>query len=999
MLTIYDTANEIRFQTPINKGSKRAVELMGNDYVMLKFSVSRPIYFKLGDWCDIPGFGRFELVELYHPTYNKATGGYDYELELEAYYCKWRNKIFKYTPESSGREASWSLTATLDVHLGVFLRNLKALGYTYNEQEFIFSIDETVVQSAKPLTYNNTDMISALNMMAEAWECEWWIEDHVIYFGRCELGTPIDFEQGVNVEDISSSGNKNVYATRIYAFGSTRNIPVNYRPVDESVVVNGIVQKRLMLPAGTPYVDAYPDMPTEAAVEQVVVFDDIYPRTDGKIDSVDSYTNTVTNEDGTTNTETFYRFKDNSIKFSKDYILENEELHIIFQSGSLNGLDFGVTFNPLGVSEKLSDGSWNPDAQLWEIVANENYGRKLPDTVLVPKAGDKYVLYGWDATKIADLGLIAKAEQELLAKTNEYIAKTKIDPNSYPCTMMSDWMKEQGQTSTGYYFPFRLGDRVNLISDAHFINGCRQSRIIGYECPLDYPYDSPVITVGETKTVSRLGALENTVESLTLKGQTFTGVGNEGGNSVYLITTNDSTTPTNRNVFSALRSLQEFLSKKNDDTAAGLITFLKGLTARAVARLKEGAEFGEFISGMMTGIGGAVDGRGNAEFESVTVRSALRVMELIINRLGAQEGDTIYSESDTIDSCTLNPDGTYTLKVKEKYDGYFTAMTAGMVLKGTVNTLGKGGTDYYTSFMRVNSVNASANILEVSLYPDDEVPAGKNYPPCPLMKAVRWGHQTDRSKQSLFYVSSTEGRLVKLTGVDRPIIGFWNYEVSFGTLPEKLSELLPIALGESGLYAKHIVAESIWQLDHQGRPLPTVRDRGPYAPDGDYYSGDTLRPETNDWELSDTWHNGCRWRCMVTGTDVPPSYDVTAWAFIEGDPTFRVELRGGPAAIRPRSFRFTLEVAASIYNEDITHTIADGDIEWTRYTEDSDGNPRTDSDNIWAMRHAQAGKSLTLTEADLDIIAGIVPKVAVFTATVRLRPGTTPVKASYGYRT
>ena len=101
---------------------------MGSDYVLLKFSVSKPIYFQLGDWCDVPGNGRFELVELYNPTYNKATGGYDYELELEAYYCKWRNKIFKYTPESGGREASWSLTDTLEVHLDVFLRNLKTMG-------------------------------------------------------------------------------------------------------------------------------------------------------------------------------------------------------------------------------------------------------------------------------------------------------------------------------------------------------------------------------------------------------------------------------------------------------------------------------------------------------------------------------------------------------------------------------------------------------------------------------------------------------------------------------------------------------------------------------------------------------------------------------------------------------------------------------------------------------------------------------------------------------
>ncbi len=609
MLTIYDISNNIRFQTPINKGSKRVAELMGDDYILLKFSVSKPIYFQLGDWCVVPGFGRFELVELYNPTYNKSTGGYDYELELESYYCKWRNKIFKYTPETGGREASWSLTATLDVHLGIFVRNLKALGYLFNELEFTFSIDDTVTQSAKLLTYNNTDMISALNMMAEAWECEWWIEDNIIYFGRCEAGEPIDFEQGVNVFDISSSGNKNVYATRIYAFGSTRNIPANYRPVDESIVVNGIVQRRLMLPAGTPYIDAYPDMPVEAAVEQVVIFDDIYPRTDGNIDSVSSYTDTVTNEDGTTNTETFYRFKDESIIFSQDYILENEELHIIFQSGKLNGMDFGVVFNPLGVPEKLSGGSWNPDAQLWEIVANENYGRKLPDTVLKPEEGDRYVLYGWDATKIASLGLIEKAEEELLKRAEEYIDKTKIDPNSYPCTMMSDWMKEQGITPTGYYLPFGLGKRVNLISDAYFVEGSRQSRIIGYECPLDYPYDSPVFTVGETASTSRLEALEESVDSLTLKGKTFLGGGN-GGASIYLISTDSTAAATNRNAFSALRSLKEFLNKKADDRT-------KGMLASDV-----GFEVGDFLAGI-SGAQIAIDkesGRTRAELDELYVR-------------------------------------------------------------------------------------------------------------------------------------------------------------------------------------------------------------------------------------------------------------------------------------------------------------------------------------------------------------------------------------------
>lgn len=774
---------------------------MGSNYIMLKFSVRKPIYFELGDWCEVPGFGKFELVELYKPNYNKISGGYDYELVLEAYYCKWRNKIFKYTPEMGGQEASWSLTATLDVHLGIFVRNLKALGYKYNNEEFTFSVDSTVAQSAKLLTYNNNDLISALNMMAQKWECEWWITDHIIYFGRCEFGTPIDFIQGVNVDNISSSENKNVYATRVYAFGSTRNIPANYRPVDESIVVNGIVQKRLMLPVGTPCIDAFPDMPIEAAIEQVVVFDDVFPRTNGLISLVHPYSDTITNDDGTTTTETFYRFKDNGIKFSKDYILKNEELHIIFQSGSLNGLDFGVIFNPLGVAEKLADGTWNPNAQLWEIVASEDYGRKLPDTVLKPKAGDKYVLYGWDATKIADLGLIDAAEKELLQKTEEYVAKIKVDPNSYPCTMMSDWIKEQGQTPQGFFMPFSLGDRVKLYSDAFFENGSRLSRIIGYECQLDYPYDSPIITIGESPSTSRISALEETVEAITLKGQTFTGNGN--GSGIYLISTNDTTPPTNRNTFSALRSLKEFLSKVSDDVAAGRITFAQGLRAVMASTMEGGVQFGKEFADGVKGFGGKIDEHGDAWLGGLRLRDFLEVPELRYNRTEITVGNAWRApgggviESVTTDrnaDGTLTDKGTITLHLEE---GEIGAVAVGDLCQGifhdAVNPSDNATADsddgrgnfhfagFCTVYFRVISIIESGR-NSVFRYQLREV--SERWPlqhhPSAQMHFVAYGNTTDSGRQTSRYSTRTYERY--LTGVRGWEIGPGNIAAQFGDL-------------------------------------------------------------------------------------------------------------------------------------------------------------------------------------------------------------------------
>lgn len=232
---IKDIQGNLRFSTTINDGSKRKFLLMSEDYVTLRFSLDNPVCFQLGDGIDNE-FGVFELMNLYKPVYNAATGGYDYELRLDAYYWKWKNKRFFYTPEAVGREASWNLTATLDIHLNVFLDNLKALGYKFREEEFVYEIDNTVANTSKLVSYDNVNLIDALTQMAETWECEWWIENHKIRFGRCEYSSPVDFKAGdltdtenVNVNSMQRSDSQTTYATRVYAFGSTRNIPASYR--------------------------------------------------------------------------------------------------------------------------------------------------------------------------------------------------------------------------------------------------------------------------------------------------------------------------------------------------------------------------------------------------------------------------------------------------------------------------------------------------------------------------------------------------------------------------------------------------------------------------------------------------------------------------------------------------------------------------------------------------------------------------------------------------
>lgn len=982
MIDIKDRSGKIIFSTGINKGAKGKFTLMKEDYIILPFSVPEPVPFKLGDYVDLSGVldeslgGKmakiYEITDIQKPTYNTSTGGYDYELQMNAYYWKWKNKIFKYTPEHAASEASWSLTAALDVQLGVFLRNLKALGYTYRGEDFTFSIDDTVENKALAMTYDNMNLLDALFSMAgeDKWNCDCWITDNVIHFGRNEFGDAVKIERGVEASSITRSESQGTYATRIYAFGSTKNIPTNYRPTDEQAVVNGVVQKRLMLPTDTPYIDAYEGMSQEEAIEDVVVFDDVYPRRVGTLSDVHTRTEEVENEDGTKGTVTYYRYKDIGLDFKEEYILEGEELKIQFQSGKLNGMEFGVIFNPKPKDESRGD-------QLWEIVRNEDYGRPLPDETIRPENGDEYVLSGFNIQLVSDQ-YIQIAEQELKQKAQKYADKVKKDDGTYPTTLRSSWVKEDLISRT-----FEFGQRVNLVDDTFFENG-RISRVLGWEMNLDIPWDSPVYTIGESMPYSRIGEIEDKVDSLTYKGQTYNG----NGTGVYIIRTNDSTPASDSNVFSAMRALKMFLRKDKSDSTSYLQKFLGGI------------DVGEFISSMYAGKGAGIDSLGNAEFESIRVRSYMEIMELIVNRQSALEGDQILTESDTIESVEDLGDNTYRLNLRRKWDGYFTAQAENNVLRGIINTLNAGSGDYYTSWMRVNSVNTANNSIEVTLYPDSETPAQKNFPPCEMMKIARWGNQTDTKRQSCLYLSSTEGRIVKLVGVTKPIIDKTNYGACLGTIPEFLNDLnLPLREGRDYMYVPGIITTDMIRIDYQGQPIYEVVDRGKWSADEEYYSKD-LNPVTNIYEISDVWYMGCKYRCQKTATKTVPAWNNTDWAMVEGNPAFAVDFAQTDYLFDPDRFELTLTIVAHLYNMDITNDILDSDVEWTRYSEDADGNPRVESDNAWALKHANSGKSIDLTTDDCDF-NGYIPKTLRFTATVTLRDGmgneSSTAQASFEY--
>lgn len=551
-------------------------ELGGEHYVKLPFTTEEPVTFRLGDYVVLEDFGRFELTKPYVPEYDEKTASYSYTLQLDAYYMKWKNKICRYIPSSSASETSFHLTAAIDIHLGVIVNGINALGakdsnFLYEGQAYSFVLNNfpaDEVGVAKYKQYQNTDFISALDDLATIFDCEWWVEGNIINFGKCKLdGTEVELKQDENVERMTGSESSSDYATRIIAFGADRNLPSSYRKDNSAdVTQNGVVQKRLMLPLTGEHAckfgylqDTEVSKETDA-VEIVFVNEDIYPQTQCVVSKVEAYESTAEDKNtGETITKTYYRLTDGSgFAFSNDYILDGKTLHLLFQSGKMNGMDFECAYNE--------------EKKYYEVIVNEDYGRELPDTALHPEVGDKFVLYGWDSTKIGNTGLIEAAEEELYQSALKKLQELKTDPNTYTCSMMSDWYEEKMRTES--LKVWSIGQPVKLVNPAFFVNG-RSSRIIGYEIKLDIPYDTPEYIVGEAVTYSRTKDMESKIDSLTYNGVTYQG--SSGGSGIYLITTTSQTPASDYNAYSAARSDKNYLRKDKSDVAKELVRFEKGI--------------------------------------------------------------------------------------------------------------------------------------------------------------------------------------------------------------------------------------------------------------------------------------------------------------------------------------------------------------------------------------------------------------------------------------
>lgn len=769
---------------------------MDHHYIVLKFSTVEPVYFEIGDTVEIPNFGYYELTSAYFPKYNE-NDGYDYELQLDAYYMSWKNKMCKYRPKYGANETSFKLTSSVSVHTKIVLDNLSALGYKYNGKDY--SVDFTTynnnvfdVEKRFLVEYSSISILDAITNIAEKLECEWWVDGSIIYFGYCEMVGQTVFEQGKNILSMSYSESKADYITCLYAFGSDKNIPKGYFTGNETdVTTDGIATDYLMLPDQPVDADGFLSKDgylinvnivknLSQAIDGVVMFEDEYPKVECTVSDIKTYDSTVNNEDGSTTTQTFWQVTSNdsfATKFDRSWIKEGLKLMIHFTSGPLLSMEFEI-------EHKVIDGK-----NYFEVIVNDKYGRSLPDKYLYPKVGDKFFLFNWDSTKITETDLIQEARMSLLERAKNYYKKSMISNANFDCVIDSHDFYNNG---TYDYHP--LGEQVKLINPMfadvdsegkHY----RNSRIIGMEICLDIPYDAPTYIVGEKAAYSKLGQLEDKVNSITVNGIQIGQTGTISGGGVYVIGMNDSTPSSDSNVYSARRSDSQFLRRDKDDTAAGTIRFLRE------QHLQGGAKFGKsFVPGLY-GIGGRIDGDGYGELRGLRLWEWIEVPEIRYNRVqyvlglgiravggGIIESVVIDTTTDS-DGNTVNTmtggvylkleDGEYgAVDVDDMHMGLWHDMDGG---NATANTDNKKGIfemrGFKTSYFRVIEIpatdpegkdNSDQHYFSYVLRPLND--GGNGVHPYSMMHFGLRGNFTKKDRQNFVY-ETTEYEM-KLTGVN-----------------------------------------------------------------------------------------------------------------------------------------------------------------------------------------------------------------------------------------
>ena len=540
-MKVYRDGIEI-YDLPITASAKHKVTLMKEDYVSIPFVSCEELYLKSGDYIVFED-KKYILMEDYIPSM-KDELTFNYELKFNAPWYNLETYQFLFNTEVDGiirRESDWSIT---DTAAGVLRLIVNSTSDKERDCPCRFSDFVCEPTEVKTFQYSSTSVLGALNQLASDYEMEWWVEDlgdvYVIHFGECDSSIVtedgnvvfnadgsrkkdesfcINLTTGVNIGSPTIKQNERM-ARYYYVYGSSRNIDQSWSETN----ITQIATRRLSL--NNP-IDKF-----EGSGDEVVIFDDIYPKSDYRINYVDSFQYTsedIAYYDNDNNpiykVYTIYQVRIN--EFS-DYVLgliKRGELTIfndVIASGKtlmmkfithntgsetitpqLSGFEFEVAVRDItylsGTHENpKADGTQRDRWFEFQIIKQEINGFSVPNQNLKPNVGDYVCLYNIKS-KYIDGSEEINSLEELQKQFDKYYSNKKKN--------VTYTVKPYVDSNLN----LNIGDAVKLTYSGNVV----LNRVVSFEKSIDYSIDA-TYNLSYYTTKGTVNSLKEQVTSLSL---------------------------------------------------------------------------------------------------------------------------------------------------------------------------------------------------------------------------------------------------------------------------------------------------------------------------------------------------------------------------------------------------------------------------------------------------------------------------------------------------
>lgn len=548
-LKIYDKTNNLRLTASPNSSSSVTEEIGGECSVSASFTHTEYVPLDVDDYIEVEGV-RYKVKSRYRPK-QKNTQTYEYSVKFYAPIHDAEDTLMLF--QEGGTTSEFSYDGGPREHLQLWIDNMnrRAGGN-------LWSIGTVITAENKVIDYRNVkcwDAAFGSNGIAATFDTEMWADGYVINLCKAERGEVVELGYLQGLTNLAQEDNGEVkFFTRLFPLGSTRNIDATKYGYS-----------RLQLPSRKIYVDKNVDLYGVKEETEEAAFAEIYPQYVGMVSSV--RTEEKTSEEG--RKYTVYYFKDNGMTWNpKDYEIPDLDYMLQFQTGELAGRGTDGSFQA----------AWHEDTREWEIInVYPDDTTQIPGGVIIPNPGDKYIPWNFAMPQ----EYITAAEQEYKLAVDDFLNTYSFDPNKYTGTTDRNYIEKNNT-------PLRIGWNVRLLSEQYFgsTGGYKDTRITKVQRKLN-DLCQATITCSDEVGSGWKSSVDNSLNSLRYE------VARQAEQYVYdVIRSFDEKTPSDKNIFSALKSLKTHLRKDAPDRTEFLMKLLGGIISPFLTSP-------DFVTGMM----------------------------------------------------------------------------------------------------------------------------------------------------------------------------------------------------------------------------------------------------------------------------------------------------------------------------------------------------------------------------------------------------------------